>query len=477
MDTETAPPSPWPAFACVAMGVFMATLDSSIVHVALPVIRRDLGTTLAVVEWVPNAYLLVITGLLLAFGRLADIHGQRRVYRMGLGVFTVGSGLCALAPTALALIAARAVQGTGAAMIMACTPAIITAVFPEAHRGRALGLVGTTVALGLTTGPALGGLLLGVTGWRSLFAINLPVGVAAWLLAGRALPPLRFAKRPEGFDLLGALLLCAGLSLVLLGINRAGAWGAPAAVASGAAGLGLLAAFGVHESRVPDPLVDLGLFRSRGFSAAVVAATLSYLAGFVAVLLIPFYLSELRGLPPQTMGLYLTVPPLVMSLVAPWAGALSDRIGYGRLTAAGLVVRSGSLLALLSLGPATPTAGILSALGLLGAGSALFSPPNTSSIMSNVPDHRLGVAGAIAAVARNLGMMLGIGVGGMVFTAFFRAAGGVEVSALAPGFRDAFVVGWRAAMAVGLASCLAALGASLLRGAEAVPGLEAETRN
>ncbi|WP_025322467.1 MFS transporter [Deferrisoma camini] len=457
MERES-PKSPWPAFSCVAAGVFMATLDSSVVHVALPAIRTDLGASLAVVEWVPNAYLIVITGLLLAFGRLADLLGQRRVYRWGLGVFTAGSGLCALAPGAGALVAARVVQGTGAAMLMACSPAIITAVFPPEHRGRGLGLVGTTVAAGLTAGPAVGGVLLGVWGWRSLFAVNLPLGIAAWLWAGRVLPPLRFQKGREGFDRLGAALLTAGLVGVVLAVNRLGVWGVGAprlwALTSGAGAA--LAAFVWRQRRAPWPLVDLGLFRNRSFSAAVTAAVLAYLAGFVAVFLLPFYLADLRGLSPRAMGLVLTVPPLVMSLVAPWAGGLSDRIGYGRLTAVGLAVRSVSLFGLMLLGARTPMPGLVLALGLLGAGSALFSPPNTSSIMGSVPPERLGVAGGVAAVARNLGMVLGIAVAGAVF----RSVAG-DPAEVAPA---RFVAGWRAAMAAGLAACLLALVVSLTRG-------------
>ncbi len=439
----------------------MATLDSSVVHVALPAILQDLGAGLAVVEWVPNAYLLVITGLLLAFGRLADLVGQRRVYRWGLGVFTVGSGLCAAAPGAAALVAARSVQGAGAAMLMACAPAIVTAVFPPEHRGRGLGLVGTTVAAGLTTGPALGGVLLDQWGWRSLFAVNLPVGIAAWWWSGRTLPALRFRKGVEGFDRAGAVLLTTGLVSCVLAVNRLSAWGigSPGVLGLGAGGAAALAAFVWWQGRARWPLVDLGLFGRRAFSAAVGAAVLAYLAGFVAVFLLPFYLADLRGLSPRAMGLVLTVPPLVMSLLAPWAGAVSDRIGYGRLTSVGLVVRSASLLGLLLLGPHTPMPAVLVSLGLLGAGSALFSPPNTSSIMGSVPEERLGVAGGIAAVARNLGMVLGIALAGAVFRAVAGSPSAVDA--------DRFVAGWRAALGVGLGACLLALAVSLGRGAEA----------
>jgi EmrB/QacA subfamily drug resistance transporter len=443
----------------------MATVDSSIVGVALPVILRDLETTLSVVEWVPNAYLMVVTGLLLAFGRLADIYGHRRVYLSGLAVFTGASVLCAAAPTAGSLVAARALQGAGAAMLMACAPGMITAIFPPNQRGRGLGLLGTTVALGLTSGPSLGGLLLESAGWRSIFVVNLPVGVAAVALTLRRLPALRFARRAQTFDIAGAALFTLGGSALLLAISRLPQWGVagPATLAWGGGGIALLAAFLVREARVPEPLLDLGLFRDRGFSAAVAAAVLSYLAGFVVVLLMPFYLLEVRGLSARSMGMMLTLPPLAMSLLAPWAGSLSDRIGYGRLTAIGMGVRALSLTGFLTLGPSTPIPVALASLALLGAGSALFNPPNTSSIMGSVSPERLGIAGGIAAVARNMGMALGIALGSATFSLGYGARGGTTLADFRPDLTAAFTAGWRMAMALGLLACLLGLAVSVMR--------------
>ena len=457
--------SPWPAFACVAAGVFLATLDSSIVNVTLPSILTDLDTSLAVVEWVPNAYLVVITGLLLSCGRLADIHGHRRVYLAGLGCFTSGSVLCAVSADAAQLIAARAVQGCGAAMLMACAPAIITAVFPAEKRGRGLGMVGTTVAVGLTSGPALGGWLLGAWGWRSVFWVNLPVGLLALGLSLRFLPPLRFSRGPQRFDLASGVLFTVGCGALLLALNRLREWGValPTLALAGGGALAL-SGFVLLQFKGRAPLLDPALFRTRAFTAAVVAAVLSYLAGFVAILLLPFYLSQVRGLAAGPMGLTLMVSPLVMSLLAPWAGALSDRVGYGRLTAAGLALRALALAALWALGPATPFPQVVASLALLGAGSAVFSPPNTSSIMGSVPPHQLGVAGGVAAVARNLGMVLGISLGGATFAAAFRSAGGTALGQYGPELAGAFTAGWRAAMAVGFSACVLGLVVSVSRG-------------
>ena len=233
---ENPPRSPWPAFACVSLGVYMATLDSSIVNVALPSILRDFRAPLSSVEWVVNIYLLVITGLLLAFGRLADMLGHRRVFLAGLLTFTAGSGLCALSGSPAGLVSARAIQGAGGAMVMACSPGIITAVFPASQRGRGLGMIGTTVALGLTSGPALGGMLLELGGWRSVFLVNLPVGAAAAGLTARLLPALRFGRGGQNFDLPGAALFTAACALGLLALNRGGSWGAGSHLTLGCAG-------------------------------------------------------------------------------------------------------------------------------------------------------------------------------------------------------------------------------------------------
>jgi EmrB/QacA subfamily drug resistance transporter len=455
--------APWAAFLCVAMGVFMATLDGSIVSVALPFIRADLDATLPQLKWVLSIYLLVVTGLLLVSGRMADLLGHKRVYLAGLALFTAGSGLCAASRTAEGLIAARGAQGVGAAMLMACGPAIITAVFPPANRGKGLGMIGTVVGVGLMSGPPLGGLLLETFGWQSLFLINLPIGVATLYLSAKRMPALEFASKGTKIDGPGALLFTLAIGAVLLGLDRmeGGAGGFRDAAPYGATAVLATVAFLLRERSAPFPLVDLSLFRRAAFSAALAASVLAFLAGFIMMFLGPFYLAGVRGLDPLAMGLTLTIIPALMVLLSPWAGTMSDRIGHNGLTMAGLALRAAGIAGLSFCGASTPFFAVVASLVVIGVGTAIFMPPNTSSIMGAVPHHALGVAGGLTAVARNLGMALGVGIGETIFSAFSPDASGRDVAA--------FLMGWRAAMLVAFGVSLAAVAVSFLRDREERP--------
>ena len=454
--------APWAAFLCVALGVFMATLDGSIVSVALPFIRADLDATLPQLKWVLSIYLLVVTGLLLVSGRMADLLGHKRVYLAGLALFTAGSGLCAGSRTAEGLIAARGAQGVGAAMLMACAPAIVTAVFPPANRGKGLGMIGTVVGVGLMSGPPVGGLLLETFGWQSLFLINLPIGGITLYLSARRMPILSFASKGTKIDGPGAVLFTLAVSAVLIGLDRMGETGSLRAAAPyGAAAFAAAVAFLLRERSAPFPLVDLSLFRRAAFSAPLAASVLAFLAGFIMMFLVPFYLAGVRGLDPFSMGLTLTIIPLLMVLLSPWAGSLSDRIGHNSLTTAGLTLRAAGIAWLAFCGDSTPFLAVLAALVVIGVGTAIFMPPNTSAIMGAVPHQALGVAGGLTAVARNLGMALGVGLGETIFSTFSPDASGRDVAA--------FLTGWRAAMLVAFAVSLAAVAVSFLRDREGRP--------
>jgi EmrB/QacA subfamily drug resistance transporter len=443
---------PWKVFAAVAMGVVMATIDGSIVAVALPSIRVEFVADINMVKWVMSIYLLVITALLLPFGRLADIFGLKRVYMVGMALFTLASAGCALALDLELLIFSRALQGVGAAMIMACTPAIITATFPPASRGKGIGLVGTTVGFGLTAGPPLGGLLLALFGWRSLFLINLPVGIASIVYGQKVLPPLRFSERRQRFDYLGALLFGAACTLLIAGVGRLGE-DVALAVSYLLPSLFAGVAFVLWQLRVAEPLVSMELFRRRGFSAALLASVLSFTSGFCVFFLMPFYLTEVRGFSPHKMGLWLAVMPLMVMTVAPLAGSLSDRIGYRTLSTLGLALRSAAFALFALSGVETPLALVLAGMVLFGLGNGSFMPPNASSIMGSVPPQKLGIAGGLTAVARNLGMALGIGVGGITFA---NVAANADVTA--------FIGGWEQAMWTACAICSVGVVVSALRG-------------
>jgi EmrB/QacA subfamily drug resistance transporter len=445
--------SPWLGFSAVAVGTFMATLDGSIVNVALPTLRRELRAALSGVEWVVTAYLLVISVALLTAGRLGDLLGHRRVYVGGMLLFTLGSGLCGLAPGLEALVAARAVQALGGCAMMAMGPAVVTAIFPAHQRGRALGSVASVVALGLTAGPPLGGLIVQQLSWRWIFFVNLPVGVAGAVWAARALPAARPAH-PPALDRRGALLLApvlgAGVAAIQAAPDSAARAGLLALVALGAGAL-LLG----HLRRAPAPVIDLRLFQSRVFSAGLAAGLLSYAALFTSTFLTPFFLSQVKGLSASQLGAMLTAVPLALSLASPLAGWLDDRTGTRLLGPLGMVVLAGGLGALGCAGADTSLPSLAVRLATCGVGMGLFQPPNNSAVMGALPRERLGSGGGLLATARNVGMVAGIAAG----SALFRAhAGGLRSAATGE-----FLAGYRAALVAGAVTALAAGCVSLAR--------------
>jgi EmrB/QacA subfamily drug resistance transporter len=459
--------SPWAVFAAVALGTFMATLDSSIVNVALPTLAHTFGATVTQIEWVSLSYVLTITGLLLPFGRLGDSLGRRRVFLAGLALFTIGSGACAFSYSTATLVAARLLQGVGASMLSANSVALITAAFPREIRGRALGAVGAVVGLGLTVGPPVGGLMLSHFGWQSIFFINLPIGVFGVLLGRSALPrepraASTGAPRPP-FDVPGALLSLVFLVGLTLALSRGTAWGwsSPATLVCGLGAFAALAAFIVVERRAAEPLVDFAFFADAAFRVPMLSLFCSFVALFAAVFLVPFYLQRTAGMEPAAVGRVLVTVPLLLLLVSPVSGMLSDKLGSRTLTLAGLSATSlGLVLLAWMLGNASErplgVLPIIGALFVVGLGQGLFQPPNSSSAMSSVPFERLGLASGLLATMRNLGTLFGIGLAAAVYEGreLVYARAHTPVAAAGLGMRDAFLA---AAFVAGAAALMVLL--------------------
>ncbi len=350
--------SGWIAFSAVSVGTLMATLDGNIVNVALPTLGAELSASVDRLQWIVNAYLVAITATLIVMGRLGDRLGYRAVYTGGLVVFTLGSALCGAAPGLGALVASRVLQALGASAMMAIGPAIVTASFPPRMRGRALGMVGTVVALGLTLGPPIGGLILSHLSWRWVFYVNVPVGIAgaAWSL--RVLP-------------------------------RGG----------GAGG----------------PLVDLSIFRIPQFSWGLVAGFLSYAAMFSQTFLTPFLLARVLHLPPGRLGLVLTSVPVALSVASPLAGWIADRFGGRWLPPLGMLVLATALFTLSIADADTQVASVAAHLFAAGFGMGLFQAPNNATVMSALPRERLGSGGGLLATARTAGMAAGVAIAGTLF--------------------------------------------------------------
>jgi EmrB/QacA subfamily drug resistance transporter len=412
--------------AAVGVGTFMSALDASIVNVTLPVVGQALHAPVAAVEWVVTVYLLVVSGLLLIVGRLGDLRGHKDVYVLGFAGFVISSALCGLAGSVQALVAFRAVQALSAAMLYANAPAILTQSFPPSERGKALGMQATMTYLGLAVGPVLGGVLAGTLGWRWIFFVNIPVGGIGVWLSLRNIPRDRPAGTPPRFDVLGAALFFFGLFSLLLALNQGHAWGwtAPATLALLAAAALLLSTFVAVERRRPEPMLDLSLFQSPAFSGAVFSAALTYVAQFALLFLLPFYLMRSRGLAAEHAGLVLVSQPVIMAITAPLSGSLSDRLGSRGPVVLGLVVLSAGLVLLSFLGPATPLAYVAGALAVCGLGFGAFVAPNNSRLLGAAPPHRRGIASGVLAAARNVGMVLGVGLAGAVYTTVVERGGG-----------------------------------------------------
>jgi EmrB/QacA subfamily drug resistance transporter len=416
----------WRVFPPLALGTVMATLDISVVNIALPTLARAFRVPLTTIEWVVLAYVVTITGLLLTLGRLADAVGRRRVYGAGLALFTVASALCAASPSAGLLIAARALQGLGAAMMTANSAAILISSFPEGERGKALGAFGAMVGAGLALGPPIGGMLVHFS-WRWIFIINLPLGVLALFQLRSRVPPDAVAGGTPRLDLSlpSAGLWCTALVLVMLGLSLGpgSGWRAPAVWLMFLAAVVALAAFFAVERRAASPLLPLGVLRGSLGSAIVltmIGNALSITVGFH----MPLFLEEVLGFDAARSGRWLAIVPLVALLVAPLAGRWADRWGSRRLVSLGIAIAALGFAVLSRLSVAWAPLTLIGGMALVGIGLGLFTVPNASAVMSAVPRDRLGLAAGLQATMRNLGISGGAAAAAAIVASRYQAHGG-----------------------------------------------------
>jgi len=412
----------WIIFPLVAVAVFMSTLDSSIVNIALPWIMKDLGTQLTTIEWVVLIYLLTVTSLLLTFGRISDIKGRRIVYCGGFFIFALGSFFCAISANVSFLIISRTVQGIGAAMLMACSPAIVIDIFPPATRGKALGMIGTVVAIGLATGPGLGGLILKYFSWRVIFSINVPIGIIATVLAFKILNDnIENAGKNESIDWKGSFFIIICLSTFLLAVTHLHEW--EITYVLGLTGIAILSLIGFIflEIKSSSPLFDFSLLKIRLFILPTIASVIMFAVLFIIVFLMPFYLSHPCGFSPGKIGTIMMTPFVFSFFLSPLSGV--------------------------SLEPSFPEFSIIWRLALAGTGIAIFISPNSSVAMSAVPKNQRGVASGSVAAARNLGMIIGIALAGLIFnTIFFKLSGGAGMKDYTPLMESYFMSAFHCAM-------------------------------
>ncbi|HZV48776.1 MAG TPA: MFS transporter [Candidatus Dormibacteraeota bacterium] len=424
-----SPIAHWLVVGTVCIGAFMGQLDASVVVLALHTLQHDFGVSQGAVEWVVIAYLLVLVAAVTAVGRLADMVGRKLLYTYGFIVFIAGSAACGLAPNLPTLIGARVAQALGAAMLQANSVALIRDAMPSRQLGRGIGVQGAAQAMGLAFGPALGGLLIAIGGWRLIFLINVPAGLLGAALGWFLLPRTRGLHGGQSFDWPGAAAFvpAVGALLAAISFGHTEGWTSPLILALFAAALLGNAAFVVRERRAATPMIDLRLFRSVSFSAGISSGLLSYLVTFGTMLVVPYFLQDL-GMSPAQAGIALTVLPLVLGVTAPLAGRAADRVGARPVTVGGM------LLAALGLGALAVAHGslppLLGELAVVGAGLGAFTPANNAAIMASAPRAHAGVAGGVLNMTRGLGTSLGVALTGVVYAAVAGPSRGFQVSAL-----------------------------------------------
>ena len=484
----------WQLLALTSVGAFMGPLDSSIVSVALPKMGESLRLSFTASIWVQAVYLLVMAVLLIPLGRLADQRGRVHYYLAGIAVFTIGSLLSALSMNVPWLIASRAVQGAGAALLVATSAAIVTAVFPPRERGRALGINVMAVYLGLSVGPPLGGYLTDAFGWRAIFLVNLPIGiiVAAW---GYLLLP-RHEQTNEhalGSDSLGTALWALTLVCLLVPVTFAAQWGwtSPRTLGLLAVAAVGVVAFVLRELRASAPLLDLDLvFHNRLFAAANTAALLNYMALGAITILTAVYLEVVQGRSASLTGWLMLAEPIVMAALSPLSGRLSDRVGSRLLASGGMVIVAVGMVLLATMPTTSGLARVMGSLGVVGLGMAAFSAPNMSAIMGSVERRQLGVASAFVGTMRVTGQALSVAVLGGIAASTLGPTGGrllLTLGTPVPGQSRAaaqavetfvlhhYAQGYQYAMVTGAALAFVGALASLTRGQHAPVGAAERT--
>jgi EmrB/QacA subfamily drug resistance transporter len=425
----------WAVLALVAVGTFMTALDASIVNIGLPSIARTFRAPVGgAVEWVIIVYLVVIAGTLLTFGRLSDLVGRKPGWMTGLALFTLGSALCGAASSLLMLVVARAFQGLGGALIFAPGLAIIADAFPRAERGRALGVNAVVFAVGTSFGPTLGGLITEHLTWRWIFYINLPLGAVGFVASSRLLVRSE-ARTREPLDLLGSALIAVGLSLltVTLSFGQAWGWASGRLLTCLAVAIVALVAVVAVEQRARRPIVDLALLRQPVLASSLGSMMLAMLALFAVSFVLPFYFEELRGFSVARAGFLLTPLPLTIAVVAPFSGALADRIGSRWLAAGGLALASVGLLLLTRLDAHSTIEQIVGCLVLTGLGQGMFQSPNTRALMNAAPAGEQGEASGLLATARVVGQSLSVALAAAIFTGLGGASAGLTLAAARDG--------------------------------------------
>ena len=435
---------------------FLTPFDGAAVNIALPTIASEFHLDVISLSWIATAYLIAAALFLVPFGKIADMYGRKKIFLYGIGIFATASFFMTMVPSTNLMILIRIIQGLGSGMIFGTTAAILSSVFPPGERGKALGIYITSVYFGLSLGPFLGGVLTQYFGWRSIFFVNVPIGITAILLVTWKLKGEWAECRGERFDLAGSVIYGIAIVAVMYGLSVATEGAGYTFLLTGlAAGI----VFILYERRIPHPVLDMKLFTgNRIFAFSNLAALINYSATYAVTFLLSLYLQYTSGFTPESAGLVLIAQPAFQAMVSPVAGKLSDRIEPAVVASAGMALTAAGLVLLIFLTDTTTLWYLVISLIVLGAGFGLFSSPNTNAIMSAVEKRYYGVASGMVGTMRLLGQMLSMGVAMLVFAIMI---GPVEIT---PAYYPQFLASMHIGFILFAVFCIIGIFFSLVRG-------------
>ena len=448
----------WWILSVAAAGVLLSTVDASIVNIALPTIGEQFGTSVATTAWVTISYLLVITALLLVFGRLSDLYGQKKIFVGGLIVFTLGSGLCAIAAGIAQLIIFRSIQGIGAAMIVSNTSAIVTNAFPPEQRGTGLGTIGAVVSIGLMSGPPLGGLIIHYLGWHYIFLVNLPIGLAAIFLTFKILPEFKADHGADIFHPLDSILWVAGIIVFIMAVSIPGKAGSILIemIALLALSVIILWIFFARQAKTPNPLFNPRFLKNDIFLLASIAGFFSYMSMISVAFMLPFLLEYSFNMSPFNTGNILVAIPATTVIMSPLSGLLSDKFGQRPIASIGAIVSIIGAALMFTIDLSFAVWQLVVILVVVGVGVGMFGSPNNSALMGSVENKDRGSAGGMLATVRNLGMVAGLGVISLIFNSGIKNSSELSVV-------ESYMRAFKGALPFVIAFSLAALLFSALR--------------
>lgn len=426
---------------------FMSCLVSNIVNVALPVMSEKLSVPMVSIEWVVASYIISICATILIFGRLGDIVGKMKVFKFGMIVFTVGSFMCGISNSLTGLVVFRIIQGIGASAYMANNQGIITQVFSSSERGKALGILASSVALGTLVGSPAGGFIIYYLSWNYIFFVNIPIGLVAFVAALKVLPHSRNEDTKIGsqFDKSGSILIFLSMIFLFGSLIQGQKVGYenPLIIAAFVLSIIFITLFIILQNKRENPLLQIKIFKNNVFSLSLFCAFISFVCLSASIIIIPFYLQDAVKLNSSTTGLIMMVQPLVMAVISPLAGNLSDKIGSELLSFLGLLIMGISFVFMSSLNQYSLIVKIIIYIVVLAFGQSLFQPSNNSLIMSTVKKSQLGIAGSVNSLVRNLGQILGIILSTSLLYIFMSMKIGYRVIDYVAGRDDVFVYGMR----------------------------------